>query len=39
VDTQILASIVVGLLLAVAAIGTVYPVLPGSALAIVTLIA
>jgi uncharacterized protein len=39
VDTQILVSIVAGLLLAIAAIGTVYPVLPGSALAIITLIA
>jgi len=39
VDTQIVVTIVAGLLLAIAAIGTVYPVLPGSLLAIVTLIA
>ena len=38
-DTQIVVTIVAGLLLAVAAIGTVYPVLPGSVLAIITLIA
>jgi uncharacterized protein YqgC (DUF456 family) len=38
VDTQIVVTIAAGLLLAVAAIGTVYPVLPGSALAIVTLL-
>ena len=38
-DTQIVVTVVAGLLLAVAAIGTVYPVLPGSLLAIVTLIA
>jgi uncharacterized protein YqgC (DUF456 family) len=35
---EIVATIVAGLLLAVAAIGTVYPVLSGSLLAIVTLI-
>jgi uncharacterized protein YqgC (DUF456 family) len=39
VDTQIVVTVVAGLLLAVAAIGTVYPVLPGSLLAIVTLTA
>jgi uncharacterized protein YqgC (DUF456 family) len=39
VDTQIVVTTVAGLLLAVAAIGTVYPVLPGSVLAIITLIA
>jgi len=39
VDTQIVVTVVAGLLLAVAAIGTVYPVLPGSVLAIITLIA
>ena len=38
-DTEIVVTVVAGLLLAVAAIGTVYPVLPGSLLAIVTLIA
>jgi uncharacterized protein len=38
VDTQILVTILAGLLLAVAAVGTVYPGLPGSGLAIVTLI-
>jgi uncharacterized protein len=38
VDTQIVVTVVAGVLLAVAAIGTVYPVLPGSLLAIVTLI-
>lgn len=38
-DTDIVVTLVAGLLLAVAAIGTVYPVLPGSVLAIVTLIA
>jgi len=38
-DTQIVVTIVAGLLLAVAAIGAVYPVLPGSLLAIITLIA
>jgi uncharacterized protein len=39
VALQIVVTIVAGFLLAVAAIGTVYPVLPGSLLAIVTLIA
>jgi uncharacterized protein len=38
VNTQIVVTIVAGLLLAVAAIGTVYPVLPGSTLAIITLV-
>jgi uncharacterized protein len=37
-DTHIVVTVVAGVLLAVAAIGTVYPVLPGSPLAIVTLI-
>jgi len=36
---DIAVTIVAGVLLAIAAIGTVYPVLPGSALAIATLIA
>lgn len=36
---QILATIVAGVLLAVAALGTVYPVLPGSPLAIATVLA
>ena len=35
---EIVVTLVAGLLLAVAAIGTVYPVLPGSLLAIITLI-
>jgi uncharacterized protein len=39
VDTQMVVTVGAGILLAVAAIGTVYPALPGSALAIVTLIA
>jgi uncharacterized protein YqgC (DUF456 family) len=39
VDTQIVVTVAAGVLLAVAAIGTVYPVLPGSLLAIVTLVA
>jgi uncharacterized protein YqgC (DUF456 family) len=39
VDTQIVVTIAAGLLLAVAAIGAVYPVLPASLLAIITLIA
>jgi len=34
VDTQIIVTIVAGLLLVVAAVGTVYPILPGSWLAI-----
>ena len=38
-DTQIIVSVVAGLLLAVAVIGTVYPILPGSWLAIATLLA
>ena len=37
-DIEIAATVFAGLLLAVAAIGTVYPVLPGSPLAIVTLV-
>jgi uncharacterized protein len=39
VDTEIVVTIAAGLLLVVAAIGTVYPVLPGSILAILTLVA
>ena len=38
-DTDILVSVIAGLLLAVAVVGTVYPVLPGSVLAIGTLVA
>ena len=38
-DVEIVATVVAGVLLAVAAVGTVYPVLPGSVLAIGTLIA
>ena len=38
-DTEILITVVAGALLAAAAIGTVYPVMPGSVLALVTLIA
>jgi len=38
VDIEIAVTVFAGLLLAVAAIGTVYPVLPGSPLAIGTLI-
>lgn len=38
-DTDVIVTIVAGVLLAVAAVGTIYPVLPGSLLAIVTLIA
>jgi len=37
-DTQIIVTIVAGILLVAAAIGTVYPLLPGSALALVTLV-
>jgi hypothetical protein len=37
VDTDILVTVVAGLVLAVAVVGTVYPVLPGSPLAIGTL--
>jgi uncharacterized protein YqgC (DUF456 family) len=39
VDIDVVVTVVAGLLLVVAAVGTVYPVLPGSLLAIVTLIA
>jgi uncharacterized protein len=39
VDLQIIVTVIAGLLLVVAAIGTVYPGLPGSGLAIVTLVA
>jgi uncharacterized protein YqgC (DUF456 family) len=38
-DWQILATVLAGTALAVAAIGTVYPVLPGSLIAIIALIA
>jgi uncharacterized protein YqgC (DUF456 family) len=38
-DTQIIVIIVAGILLVAAAIGTVYPLLPGSLLALVTLVA
>jgi len=38
VDTDILATVVAGLLLAVAAVGTLYPVLPGSPLAVAALV-
>ena len=38
-DVQIVVTVAAGVLLAVAAIGTVYPVLPGSLLAILTLVA
>lgn len=38
-DTQTFVTILAGLLLVVAAIGSVYPVLPGSPLAIITLLA
>lgn len=37
-DWEIVISVLAGLLLAVAVVGTVYPVLPGSLLAIVTLL-
>ncbi|MEE4274778.1 MAG: DUF456 domain-containing protein [Thermoleophilia bacterium] len=37
-DTDILATVVTGLVLAAAVVGTVYPVLPGSPLAIVALL-
>jgi uncharacterized protein YqgC (DUF456 family) len=39
VDTDILVTVVAGILLAVAAAGTVYPILPGSLLALATLVA
>jgi len=39
VDTDIIATVVAGLVLAVAVVGTVYPILPGSPLAIGTLLA
>ncbi|MGJ9403739.1 DUF456 domain-containing protein [Arthrobacter sp. KK5.5] len=38
-DLQIIVTVVAGLLLAVAAVGTVYPILPGSWLAIAALLA
>jgi len=39
VDTQIITTVIAGLLLAVAALGTVIPVLPGSLLTLGTLLA
>jgi len=39
VDIQIITTVVAGLLLTVAVLGTVFPILPGSILAIITLIA
>jgi uncharacterized protein len=39
VDTDLLVTVVAGLLLAAAVVGTVYPVLPGGPLALATLIA
>jgi len=39
VDTDLLVSVIAGLLLAAAVVGTVYPVLPGGPLALATLIA
>jgi uncharacterized protein len=39
VDLDIVVTVAAGILLVVAAIGTIYPVLPGSPIAIVTLIA
>ncbi|HEY4615046.1 MAG TPA: DUF456 domain-containing protein [Citricoccus sp.] len=38
-DYQIITTVIAGLLLAVAVLGTVFPVLPGSILTIITLIA
>lgn len=38
-DSDILVTVLAGILLVVAAVGTIYPVLPGSLLAIVTLLA
>jgi len=38
VDTDLLTTVVAGLLLAAAAVGTLYPVLPGSPLAVAALI-
>ena len=37
-DTEILVTVLAGILLVVAAAGTIYPVLPGSLIAIVTLL-
>ena len=37
-DTDVLVTVVAGMLLVVAAVGTIYPVLPGSPIAIVTLL-
>jgi uncharacterized protein YqgC (DUF456 family) len=37
-EVQIIVTVVAGILLAAAAVGTVYPVLPGSLLAIITLL-
>jgi uncharacterized protein YqgC (DUF456 family) len=39
VDLDIVVTVVAGILLVVAAVGTIYPVLPGSLIAIATLIA
>lgn len=38
VDTDILVTVLAGILLVVAAVGTIYPILPGSLIAIVTLL-
>ena len=37
-DTDVLITVLAGMLLVVAAVGTIYPVLPGSPIAIVTLL-
>jgi uncharacterized protein YqgC (DUF456 family) len=37
-DTDILATVIAGVLLVIAAVGVVYPVMPGSLIAIVTLL-
>jgi uncharacterized protein len=39
VDYEIITTVIAGLLLAVAVLGTVFPILPGSVLTIITLIA
>ena len=38
VNTDVLVTVLAGILLVVAAVGTIYPVLPGSLIAIVTLL-
>ena len=38
VDTDILVTVLAGILLVVAAVGTIYPILPGSLIAIVTML-